>query len=57
MYKKVPKEIISILPMAIYLILSSSLVQFSHAQPNQDMKAVLDIHNQQRALVGALPLT
>ena len=59
MYKKVSKEIILILLMAAYLIVpaSKSVVQLSHAQPNQDMQAVLDIHNRERAAVGFPPLT
>ena len=59
MYKKVSKEIILILLMAAYLIVpaSKSLVQLSHAQPNQDMQAVLDIHNRVRAAVEFPPLT
>ena len=40
MYKKVSKEIILIVLMAAYLIVpaSKSVVQLSHAQPNQDMQ-------------------
>ncbi len=57
MYKKVSKEIVLILLMAAYLIVPSSVVQLSHAQPNQDMKDVLDIHNRERAAVGFPPLT
>ena len=59
MYKKVSKEIILILLMAAYLIVpaSKSVVELSHAQPNQDMQAVLDIHNRVRAAVGFPPLT
>jgi pathogenesis-related protein 1 len=59
MYKKVSKEIILILLMAAYLIVpaSKSVVQLSHAQPNQDMQAVLDIHNRVRAAVEFPPLT
>lgn len=34
-----------------------SVVQFSHAQPNQDMRDVLDIHNRERALVSFPALT
>ena len=57
MYKKVSKEIVLILLMAAYLIVPSSVVQLSHAQPNQDMKDVLDVHNRERAAVGFPLLT
>jgi len=59
MYKNVSKEIILFLLVAAYLIVpaSKSLVQLSLAQPNQDMKAVLDVHNRERAAVGFPPLT
>jgi len=39
------------------LIVPSSVVQLSNAQPNQDMAAVLDVHNRERAAVEAPPLT
>jgi hypothetical protein len=51
------KEIILILLMAAYLIVPSSVVQLSHAQPNQDMRDVLDVHNRERAAVGFPTLT
>jgi hypothetical protein len=53
LYKKISKEIILILLMAAYLIIpaSKSVVQLSQAQPNQDMQAVLDVHNRERAAV------
>lgn len=57
MYKKVSEGIILILVMAAFLVVPSSVVQLSHAQPNQDMKEVLDIHNRERAAVGFPPLT
>jgi hypothetical protein len=57
MYTKVSKEIILILLMVAFLIVPSSVVQLSHSQSNQDMKAVLDIHNRERAAVGFPPLT
>ena len=57
MYKKVSKEIVLILLMAAYLIVPSSVVQLSHAQPNQDMKDILDLHNRERAAVGFPRLT
>lgn len=43
--------------MAAFLIVPPSVVQLSHAQPNQDMKDVLDLHNRERAAVKAPPLT
>ncbi|MBV9179547.1 MAG: hypothetical protein JO297_21165 [Nitrososphaeraceae archaeon] len=60
MYKKVSKGIILILLMAAFLVVPSSMVQLSHAQPNQDMTAVLDLHNRERAAIlpnGYPPLT
>jgi pathogenesis-related protein 1 len=57
MYRKVSKEIILILLLAAFLIVPSSVVQLSHAQPNQNMRDVLDIHNRERAAVGVAPLT
>src|SRR5438128_5800273 len=59
MYKKVSKEIILIVLMAAYLIVPASklVVQLSHAQPNQDMQAVLEIHKRERAAVGFPPLS
>ena len=49
MYKKVSKEMALILVMAAFLTLPFSVVQMSHAQPNQDMRDVLKIHNGERA--------
>lgn len=43
--------------MAAFLIVPSSVVQLSHAQPNQDMRDVLDIHNRERAAVEFPSLT
>jgi hypothetical protein len=57
MYKKVSEGIILILVMATFLIVPSSVVQLSHAQPNQDMTAVLEVHNRERAAVKAPLLT
>lgn len=57
MYKKVSEGIILILVMATFLIVPSSVVQLSHAQPNQDMRAVLEVHNRERAAVGFPLLT
>jgi uncharacterized protein YkwD len=57
MYKKVSKEIVLILLVTIFLIVPSSVVQLSHAQPNQDMQAVLDVHNRERAAVTFPPVT
>ncbi|MFL6495387.1 MAG: CAP domain-containing protein [Nitrososphaera sp.] len=57
MYKKLSKEIILILLIAAFLIVPSSVVQLSHAQPNQDMRDVLNVHNHERTLVGFPPLT
>ena len=57
MYRKGSKEIILILLMAAFLIVPSSVVQLSHAQPNQDMTAVLEVHNRERAAVGFTLLT
>jgi Cysteine-rich secretory protein family len=57
MYKKVSKEIILILIVTAFLIVPSSVLQLSHAQPNQDMQAVLDVHNRERAAVGFPLLT
>src|SRR5262245_57157472 len=51
MYKKVSKEIVLCLVMAAILTVLSSVVQLSYAQPNQDMREVLDIHNRERAAV------
>lgn len=55
MYKKGSKGIILILLMAAFLAVPSSLVRLSHAQPSQDMQAVLDVHNRARAAVGFPP--
>src|SRR5437879_11012391 len=57
MYKKVSEGIILILVMAAFLVVPSSVVQLSQAQPNQDMKDVLDVHNRERAAVGFPLLT
>ena len=57
MYKKISKGIILILLMAAFLVVPSSMVQLSHAQPNQEMQAVLEVHNRERAAVGFPPLT
>jgi pathogenesis-related protein 1 len=57
MYKKVSKEMALILVMAAFLTLPLSVVQLSHAQPNQDMRDVLNIHNRERAEVKVPPLT
>ncbi len=43
--------------MAAFLAVPSSLVRLSHAQPSQDMQAVLDVHNRARAAVGFPPLS
>ena len=48
---------IMILVTAAIVTVQSSVLQVSYAQPNQDMRAVLDIHNRERALVGFPPLT
>ena len=57
MYKKVSKEIALILVMAVFLTLPLSVVPLSHAQPNQDMQDVLNLHNRERAEVKVPPLT
>jgi pathogenesis-related protein 1 len=59
MYNKASIKIITIVAVVAAAILTvpSLVVQLSHAQPNQDMLNVLDIHNRERALVNALPLT
>jgi len=57
MFRNVSKEIILILLMAAFLIIpASKSVQLSYAQPNQDMKDVLDLHNRELAAVGFPPL-
>jgi Cysteine-rich secretory protein family len=48
---------IMILITAAIVTVQSSVLQVSYAQPNQDMQAVLDIHNRERTLVGFQPLT
>jgi pathogenesis-related protein 1 len=57
MYNKVSIKIIIILVTAAIVTVLSSGLQVSYAQPNQDMRAVLDLHNRERALVGFPPLT
>src|SRR5918995_539478 len=57
MYSKVSIIMIMILVTAAIVTGQSSVLQVSYAQPNQDMRAVLDIHNRERALVGFPPLT
>ena len=57
MSKKLSKEIILTLVMVTFLTVLSSVVQLSHAQTNQDMLNVLDIHNRERALVNVMALT
>jgi hypothetical protein len=57
MYKKVSIIISVILVTAAILTAQSSVLQVSYAQPSQDMQAVLNLHNQERALVGFPPLT
>ena len=57
MYKKVSKEIVLILLVTVFLIVPSSVAQLSHAQPNQDMQAVLGVHNRARDAVGFPLLT
>jgi len=57
MYKKVSAEIIMILVTAVIVTVPSSVMQFSHAQSNQGLQTVLDVHNQERAAVGVQPLT
>lgn len=58
MYKEVSTKIITILVMAAFLTVpSSSVVQYLHAQSDQGLKDVLNIHNQERGLVGVQPLT
>jgi hypothetical protein len=52
MYNKVSIKIIIILVTAAIVTVLSSVLQVSYAQPNQDMREVLDIHNRERALVG-----
>ena len=48
MYKKISKEIVLILVMAAFLTVPSSVVQFLHAQSDQGLQAVLNIHNDER---------
>jgi len=59
MYNKVSIKIkiIIILVTAAIVTVLSSVLQVSYAQPNQDMRDVLDIHNRERALVGFPLLT
>jgi hypothetical protein len=52
MYNKVSIKIIIILVTVAIVTVLSSVLQVSYAQPNQDMREVLDIHNRERALVG-----
>src|SRR5215216_3601046 len=57
MHNKVSIKIIIILVTAAIVTVLSSVLQVSYAQPNQDMRDVLDIHNRERALVGFPLLT
>jgi pathogenesis-related protein 1 len=57
MYKEVSAKIIMILVTAAILTVPSSVVQYLHAQSDQGLQAVLNIHNQERGLVGVQPLT
>jgi pathogenesis-related protein 1 len=57
MYNKVFIKIIIILLTAAAVTAVSSGLPVSYAQPNQDMRDVLDIHNRERAFVGYTPLT
>jgi uncharacterized protein YkwD len=60
MYKKVHAKIIIItvaMVAAAILTVPSYKGQLSHAQPNQDMQGVLDLHSRERAAVDAPPLT
>jgi Cysteine-rich secretory protein family len=43
--------------MAAFLTVPSSVVQYLHAQSDQGLKDVLNIHNRERGLVGVQPLT
>ena len=52
MYSKISIIISVILVTAAIVTVQSSMLQVSYAQPNQDMREVLDIHNRERALVG-----
>ena len=57
MYKKISIKIIMILVTAAIVTVPSSMLQLSHAQPNQDMQEVLNIHNRERAEVNFPVLT
>ena len=57
MYKKISIKIIMILVTAAIVTVPSWMFQLSHAQPNQDMQEVLDIHNRERADVNFPALT
>ena len=58
MYQKVSKEIALIFVMTTLLTVLSSVVPPSYAQSNTDLeKAMLKIHNNERAAVGVPPLT
>jgi hypothetical protein len=52
MYSKISIIISVILVTAAIVTVQSSMLQVSYAQPNQDMREVLDLHNRERALVG-----
>ena len=49
MHKEVSAKIIMILVTAAILTVPSSVVQSLHAQSDQGLQAVLNIHNQERA--------
>ena len=58
MYKKISIKIALILVTAAFLTVPSSVLQVSHAQSNVGLqKTILDIHNEERRIVGVQPLT
>ena len=56
MYKKISIKIVLILVTAAFLTVPSSVLQVSHAQSNVGLqKTILDIHNEERRIVGVQP--
>ena len=56
MHKEVSAKIIMILVTAAILTVPSSVVQYLHAQSDQGLQGVLNIHNDERGLVRVQPL-
>jgi Cysteine-rich secretory protein family len=57
MYSKISVIVSVILVTAAIQTVQSSMLQPSYAQPNQDLQAVLNLHNQERRAVGVPDLT